>query len=115
MRFYRDHAKCLHAMSKHQAACESLLKALAINEFDPVVLFELGLYSYADCKYKMVTHYLKRALRCSPPANNVTSIYFHIGLAYARLQLFEKAIFPFTKCVDSDSSVVFLHERAKAF
>lgn len=115
VKFIRDQARCFNAMRKYDMACECLLKALALNEFDPTVLYELGLYSYADAKYNKVTHYLKRALKCDPDAHVTTSIFYHIGLAYARLQQFEKAIFPFTRCIEKDPSIVFVHERAKAF
>ena len=45
-----------------------------------------------------------------------SDIYYHLGLAYCRLEKFEKAIFPFTKCVErTPSDLRYIHERAKAF
>lgn len=43
-------------------------------------------------------------------------IYYHIGLAYCNLEKFEKAIFPFTRCIELvPSEIRYIHERAKAF
>ena len=43
-------------------------------------------------------------------------IYYHIGLSYCRVEKFEKAIFPFTKCVENvPSDIRYIHERAKAY
>ena len=43
-------------------------------------------------------------------------IYYHVGLAYCMVEKFEKAIYPFSKCIELDpSEIKYLHERAKAF
>ena len=43
-------------------------------------------------------------------------IYYHIGLAYCNVEKFEKAIYPFSKCIElNPSEITFLHERAKAY
>lgn len=116
IKFRRDLARCQAAMQMEDAACGSLLTALEINEFDPLVLYELGLYYFADKKYKKATKFLKHSLHCHPDPMWINNTYYHIGLAYARLQKFEKSIFPFTKCIERDpGNIQYMHERAKAY
>jgi hypothetical protein len=43
---------------------------------------------------------LKAALKNHPSKANEPDIYYHIGLSYAREEKFEKAVFPFTKCIE---------------
>ncbi len=39
-----------------------------------------------------------------------------MGLAYCRVEKFEKAIFPFSRCVEKiPTDIRFVHERAKAY
>jgi tetratricopeptide (TPR) repeat protein len=103
-------------MNRYEQACASLLTALEQNEFDPIVLYELGIYYYADKKFRKVTAFLKRSLRCCPETQFENNIYYHIGIAYARLEKFEKAIYPLTQCVDkAPANILYLHERAKAY
>ena len=116
VKFLRDLAKCYFAMNKYEDACNNLLIALEQNEFDPKVIFELGLYYFSDKKYKKTTSYLKRALLCDPDNTYISSIYYHIALAYCRLEKFEKAIFPFSRCIERDpTNIMYIHERAKAY
>ena len=59
---------------------------------------------------------MKEALKNDPVESYEPDIYYHLGLAYCRMEKFEKAIFPFSKCIDripSDSR--YTHERAKAY
>lgn len=43
-------------------------------------------------------------------------IYYHLGLAYCRLQKFEKSIFPYSRCIEKiPSDLRYIHERAKAY
>ena len=44
-------------MNRYEQACASLLTALEQNEFDPIVLYELGIYYYADKKFRKVKNY----------------------------------------------------------
>lgn len=76
----------------------------------------MGLTHYADEQYKKCVKMMKVALMYSPHITIVPEIYYHIGLSYCRLEKFEKAIFPFTKCVDQvPSDLRYTHERAKAY
>lgn len=43
-------------------------------------------------------------------------IYYHLGIAYANLELFERAIPPLTKSIElSYNEACYIHERAKAY
>lgn len=116
VKFLRDLAKCYTTMNKYEDACSNLLVALEQNELDPKVIYELGLNYFADKKYKKTTAFLKKALQFNPDPTYICNIYYHLGLAYCRLEKFEKSIFPFSICIDRDpSNMSFIHERAKAY
>jgi len=59
---------------------------------------------------------MKLSLRNHPSETYEADVYYHLGLAYCRLQKFEKSIFPYTRCIEKiPSDVRFIHERAKAY
>jgi tetratricopeptide (TPR) repeat protein len=80
-------------------------------------LYELGLTYYADGKNQKALKNLKLALHHDKTeAQHLPDIYYHIGLAYAREEKFEKAIFPLTQCGNLvPSELKYVHERAKAY
>jgi len=70
---------------------------------------------YADRRYKKSIAVFKVALQNKPFVTYEADILYHVGLAYCRLQKFEKAIWPYSRCIERDpSNVKYLHERAKA-
>jgi tetratricopeptide (TPR) repeat protein len=89
---------------------------LAVRADDPSILYRLGLSHYADKDYKHCVRNLKQALTNRPFSSHEADIYYHIGLAYCMVEKFEKAIYPFSKCIQLDPSEIdYLHERAKAY
>jgi tetratricopeptide (TPR) repeat protein len=79
-------------------------------------LYKLGLTYYAHQKYKKCIKTLKAALKNQPLVSIEPDIYYHIGLAYCRVQKFEKSIWPYSRCVErAPSDIRFVHERAKAY
>jgi len=77
---------------------------------------ELGLAYFQTKKYKKCVKILKKALRNKPYLVYECNIYYHIGLAYSRVEKFEKSIFPFTFCVNKiNTDIRFVHERAKSY
>ena len=58
-------------------------------------MYKQGLAYYAYGKYKKAIAMMKVALRHKPLATYEADIYYHLGLAYCRLEKFEKSIFPF--------------------
>ena len=76
----------------------------------------MGLTFYSAGKFKECVRSLKESLVCKPFFTYESDIYYHIGLAYCNQEKFEKAIYPFTKCVNlNPSEITFLHERAKTY
>lgn len=83
---------------------------------DPQVLYKLGLTYYADQKYKKCIKTMKLSLQNKPFLTYECDIYYHLGLAYCRVEKFEKSIFPFSRCVERiPTDVCYIHERAKAY
>lgn len=80
------------------------------------MLYRLGLTQYAAGKYKKAVSTLKLALANKPYITYEADIFYHMGLAYCRVEKFEKAIFPFSRCVERiPSDTRYVHERAKAY
>ena len=112
-------AQCYYDMEQYEDATKDLQHALAQNAFDSHVLYKQGLTYYANSKYKKSIKVLKQSLRAAHEPGCLTyepDIYYHIGLAYCRVEKFEKSIFPFSKCVEHvPSDIRYIHERAKAY
>lgn len=103
-------------MEDYEKSIADLLFALDQNDEDPVVLQALGKTYYAFKKYKKCVTILKLALANQPHPDEEHKIYYLIGLAYARVEKFEKAVFPFSKCVELKADDVrYIHERAKSY
>lgn len=97
-------------------AIEDLDRALTINAKDPQVLYKQGIAYFAFKKYKRCIKTMKRALAEKPYMTYEADIYYHLGLAYCRLQKFEKSIYPYSRCIEKiPSDLRYIHERAKAY
>jgi tetratricopeptide (TPR) repeat protein len=80
------------------------------------VLYKLGLSLYANKKYKQAVKTLKACLHAGPYNTYKPDVFYHIGLAYCRLEKFEKSIFPYSRCIDLiHTETLYIHERAKAY
>ena len=89
---------------------------MEINARDPQGLYKQGLAYFAFKKYKKCIATMKSALRNKPFLTYEADIFYHLGLAYCRLEKFEKSIFPYTKCIEKmPSDLRYTHERAKAY
>ena len=116
--FLKNRSQCYFDMGNFEACINDLANALDINSRDPQVLYKQGLAYFAFGKYKKAILTMKIALRYKPYLTYEADIFYHLGLAYCRLEKFEKSIFPYTKCIEkvpSTSDVRYVHERAKAF
>ena len=59
---------------------------------------------------------MKESLKNRPFLTYEPDIYYTMGLAYCRLEKFEKAIFPYSKCIERlPTNMTYVHERAKAY
>jgi hypothetical protein len=58
---------------------------------------------------------MKLSLKNKPFVFYEADIYYHIGLAYCRVEKFEKAVWPLSRCIErAPSDIRYVHERAKA-
>lgn len=90
-------------------------RALQQNPYDTQVLYKYGLTHYANGKYKKCIKTLKMALKNKPFVMYEADIYYTIGLAYCKVQKFEKSIWPFSRCIERiPGDIRYVHERAKA-
>ena len=102
-------------LKRHSEAAKDLEHAVSQVPNDPLVLYRLGLTHFADENDKKCLKYLKASLKNKPFINYEADIYYHIGLAYCRVQKFEESIWPFSRCIERNpSDIRYVHERAKA-
>jgi len=101
-----------------------LKKSLEISEDNPKLQYCLGISLYISAQhdkqsgkiYKECVKTLKDALQNHPSVVYEPDLYYHIGLAYCQQEKFEKAIYPFSKCIEhAGSNLNYHHERAKAY
>ena len=76
----------------------------------------MGLSHYANEDFRSCIKYLKACLLNNPFNSYLADTYYHIGLAYCQTEKYEKAIYPFTRCVEAvPADFNYVHERAKAY
>lgn len=103
-------------MNDYPQSIEDLTSALDINPRDPQVLYKQGLSYFSFKRYKKCIAMMKQALQNKPYLTYEADIFYHLGLAYCRLEKFEKSIFPYTRCIEKmPSDLRYIHERAKAY
>ena len=112
-------AQCEYDNEKFDIAIADLQEGLKLYETDPELQYFLGLSYYAqgnakkdpnehedkDKDYKEALRTFKMALINMPKEDAgvqfslsyIPDIYYHIGLAYCRVEKFEKSIYPYTK------------------
>ena len=138
--YFRNRAKCHIEQKKYQEGITDLLEADKISTGDPQILYELGITFFFDTRYRKCLKFLKLALKTEhapnvayvddvnskelreklnmssgPHLSYLADVYYHIGLSYARLEKFEKSIFPLSKCIEyNPNDIRYIHERAKA-
>ena len=91
------------------------MTAKAVDPTDPQVLYKLGIayFKYGDNKRTIKA--LKHSLKNHPFVTYMPDIYYHCGLAYARLEKFERSLYPFGRAIEMvPSDIRYIHERAKA-
>ena len=116
IQFYRSMSRCYYDQQKYEESTACLEKAEALlKEPDAQLSYELALSLFAEGKYKKCLKLIKHSLKNKPYESYEPDIFYHLGLSYCRLEKFEKAIFPFSKCISRiPSDIRYIHERAKA-
>lgn len=90
-------AFCLYKIG-HYAKAESLFeKALELDEEDPTIIFDVGMFYKNQGQHKRALDYLKKASRLKPKDDFV---WFMLGHSYQQLQMSDKAIEAYETAVD---------------
>ena len=93
LEYLQNRADCYIAMGDYESAIKDLRTGLQYNKNNPRVLFKLGSVYFAAKNYKKCTTIMKESLKNRPFLTYEPDIYYYMGLAYCRLEKFEKAIF----------------------
>ena len=116
LEFLQNRADYYFSIGEYDKAVDDLRTGLQYNKSNPRVLFKLGTVYYAAENYKKCTTIMKESLKNRPFLTYEPDIYYTMGLAYCRLEKFEKAIFPYSKCIERlPTNMTYVHERAKAY
>ena len=121
-----NRAECNFDLGKFQISIDDLLKALELSPTDPKILYKLGLSYYHLPNFKRCIKTLKKSIKCNPYISYEADIYYHIAIAYANLDKFERSLYPFkkvnfhsellTQCIEMiPSDLRYIHERAKSY
>ena len=97
-------------------AIEDLTNALSRKPTDPQILYKRGLAFYKNKEFKKSIKDLYASLDNKPYETYEADIYYHLGISYANLENFEKAIDPLSKAIElSPNEPCYIHERAKCY
>ncbi len=101
-----NRSDCYFILKNYKEAIQDLDSALLISPKDPQLFYKLGLAYYRQPNYKRCIKTLKKALKNNPFVSYECDIYYHIALAYANLDKFERSLYPFTKVRNPSSSLI---------
>jgi tetratricopeptide (TPR) repeat protein len=85
------------AQKRYQETINDLTQSLKYRENDPFILYKKGVALYLSLDFKQALYNLLLALENNPYPSYQPDIYYHIGLAWANLEEFEKVIDPLSK------------------
>ena len=90
--------------------------ALEKKPNDPQIFYKRGLSYYKNEEYKNCIKDMFRSLQNKPFASYEADIHYHMGISFANLDLFHKAIEPLTKALElTRTQSIYFHERAKCY
>ena len=81
-------------------AIEDLSNALERKPTDPKILYKRGLAYYRNRDFKKAIRDLSIALENNPFETYEADIYYHLGISYSNLDMFEKSLPHLTKAID---------------
>jgi tetratricopeptide (TPR) repeat protein len=97
-------------------AIDDLSNALARKATDPKILYKRGLAYYRNKEFKKAIKDLYTSLENKPFETYEADIYYHLGISYSNLEMFEKSIPPLSKAIElAYNEPSYIHERAKSF
>jgi len=80
-------------------AIDDLTCALNTKQNDPRILYKRGLAYYKNKEFKKAIKDLYTALVNNPFETYIADIYYHLGISYANLDMFEKALAPLSQAI----------------
>lgn len=90
--------------------------ALSTKPTDPRILYKRGLAFFKNREFKKAVKDLYESLDNHPFETYEADIYYHLGISYANLEMFEKSIPPLSKSIElSYNEACYIHERAKSY
>lgn len=84
-------------MKNYDKAIENLTKALSIKGDDAQILYKRGLAYYKNKNYKNCIKDMFNSLQHSPFIAYQCDIYYHLGISFANLEMYDKSIEPLSK------------------
>ena len=102
-------------IKQYPKAIEDLTNALTRKSTDPKILYKRGLAYYRNKQFKKAIKDLYYSLDNHPFETYEADIYYHLGISYANLEMFEKSLPPLSKAIDlAYNQPTYIHERAKS-
>ena len=89
--------------------------ALVKKPADSRIYYQRGLAYYKNKEYLECIKDLFKSYECVPSSDFEDDLHYHIGIAFANLSHYEKAIDPFSKAISLNPKAHYYHERAKCF
>lgn len=74
--------------------------ALKTKPTDPRILYKRGLAFFKNKEFKKAVKDLYESLDNKPFETYEADIYYHLGISYANLEMFEKSLPPLTKSIE---------------
>lgn len=111
----------------YQRAIDDLSVALDKKPNDPQIYYKRGLAYYKNKEFKMCIKDLYKSFENKPFHTYEADIHYHLGISYANLEYFDKAIEPLSKVIDRSLLLLlqahsmqkyeaqYIHERAKCY
>lgn len=84
----------------YQKAIEDLTNALTSKPTDPRILYKRGLAYFKNREFKKAVKDLYASLDNHPFETYEADIYYHLGISYSNLELFDKSLPPLTKSIE---------------
>ena len=86
-------------IGQYPKAIDDLTNALTSKPTDPKVLYKRGLAFYRNKQFKKAIKDLYTSLENHPFQTYEADIYYHLGISYSNLQMFQKSLPPLTKAI----------------
>jgi tetratricopeptide (TPR) repeat protein len=86
-------------IKQYPKAIDDLSNALTRKPTDPKILYKRGLAYYKNKEFKKAIKDLYTSLDNHPFETYEADIYYHLGISYSNLEMFEKSLPSLTKAI----------------